>query len=147
LGQLGADSTIRLDLPEKELQEAFVREAGDSGFQVVIDYVWGRPTEVLLSAMTRRSFAAIGTETRLVQVGESAGPTISLPAAVLRSTALTILGTAGIPGREVLTDALQRVLTYASSGELQVDTVSVPLADIATAWEHSQSGRRTVVIP
>ena len=35
-------------------------------------------------------------EMRLVQVGESAGATISLPAAVLRSTALTIMGTAGI---------------------------------------------------
>ncbi len=147
LGQLGADATIRLDLPEKELQEAFAREAGESGFQVVIDYVWGHPTEVLLSAMTRKSFAAIKAETRLVQVGESAGPTISLPAAVLRSTALTILGTAGIPPRDVLTDALQRVLTYASSGKLQVDTVNVPLAEIATAWEHNQSGHRMVVIP
>lgn len=147
LAQFGADATIRLDLPEKELQEAFAREAGESGFQVVIDYVWGKPTEVLLSAMTRRSFAAVGTETRLVQVGESAGPTISLPAAVLRSTALTILGTAGIPGRDVLTDALQRVLTCASSGELQVDTVAVPLEDIATAWEHNQPGRRMIVIP
>src|SRR5215470_11737076 len=45
LGQLGADVVIRLDIPEKELQESFVREAGASGFQVVIDYVWGRPTE------------------------------------------------------------------------------------------------------
>ncbi len=147
LDQLGADATIRLDLPEQELQGAFVREADESGFQVVIDYLWGHPTEVLLSAMTRRTFAAVGTETRLVQVGESAGPTISLPAAVLRSTALTILGTAGIPGRDVLTDALQRVMSYAGSGELQVDTVSVPLADIATAWEQNQSGRRVVVIP
>lgn len=147
LNQLGADATIRLDLPEQELQGAFVREADESGFQVVIDYLWGHPTEVLLSAMTRRTFAAVGTETRLVQVGESAGSTISLPAAVLRSTALTILGTAGIPGRDVLTDALQRVMSYAASGELQVDTVSVPLADIATAWEQNQSGRRVVVIP
>ena len=147
LAPLGADATIRLDLPEQELHEAFVREADESGFQVVIDYLWGRPTEVLLSAMTRRTFAAVGTETRLVQVGESAGPTISLPAAVLRSTALTVLGTAGIPSRDVLTDALQRVMTYAGSGELQVDTVSVPLADIATAWEHNQSGRRVVVVP
>jgi NADPH:quinone reductase-like Zn-dependent oxidoreductase len=46
LHQLGADATIRLDAPE--LGEAFAREAGHSGFQVVIDYVWGRPTEVFL---------------------------------------------------------------------------------------------------
>ena len=41
LHQLGADAIIRLDASAKELSEAFVREAGDSGFQVVIDYVWG----------------------------------------------------------------------------------------------------------
>ena len=147
LGPLGADATVRLDLPEQELREAFVQEAGESGFQVVIDYGWGRPTEVFLSAITTRTFAAIGTETRLVQAGESAGPTISLPAAVLRSTALTILGAAGIPGRDVLADAMQQVIGYAANGELQIDTVSVPLSDIATAWERTQSGRRVVVIP
>lgn len=146
LRQLG-DATIRLDLPANELLDAFAHEAGDSGFQVVIDYVWGRPTEAFLSAITSRKFAAIGTETRLVQAGESAGPTISLPAAVLRSTALTILGTAGIPPLNVLAEALQRVMAHAANGELQVDTTSVPLAEIETAWERDQPGRRTVMIP
>lgn len=147
LRQAGADAVIRLDVPEKDFQESFLREVGASGFQVVIDYVWGQPTEAFLSAITSRTFAAIGTEIRLVQAGESAGPTISLPAAVLRSTALTILGTAGIPTRDVLSNALQQVMAYAANGELQVDTTRVPLAHIATAWEHNQSGRRAVIIP
>jgi NADPH2:quinone reductase len=144
---LGADATIRLDASAKDLHESFVREAGQSGFQVVIDYVWGQPTEAFLSAITNTRFAAIGSEIRLVQVGESAGPTISLPAAVLRSTALTILGTAGIPSRDVLADALQRVMAYAANGELHVDTTAVPLADIESAWERNQSGRRIVITP
>ena len=147
LVQLGADAAIQLDMPEKQLQESFVREAGTSGFQVVIDYVWGQPTEALLSAMTIRTFAAIGTEIRLVQVGESAGPTISLPAAVLRSTALTIVGTAGVPTRDVLTDALQRVMAYGANGELHMDTTDIPLADVASGWQRNQSGRRIVMIP
>lgn len=147
LRQLGADTTIRLDLPANELLDAFAQEAGDSGFQVVIDYVWGRPTEAFLSAITSRKFTVIGTETRLVQAGESAGPAISLPAAVLRSTALTILGTAGIPSREVLADALHRVMAHAAKGELQVDTTCVPLAQIESVWERNEPGRRTVIIP
>jgi NADPH:quinone reductase-like Zn-dependent oxidoreductase len=147
LFQLGADATIRLDLSAQDLQDAFVHEAGESGFQVVIDYVWGQPTQAFLDAITSKKFAAIRTETRLVQAGESAGPTILLPAAVLRSTALTILGTAGIPPRSVLADALQRVMTYAANGELQVKTTSVPLHDIESAWERNQPGVRTVVIP
>jgi NADPH2:quinone reductase len=147
LEQIGADATIRLDVPEEALREAFLREAGASGFQVVIDYVWGQPTETFLSAITNKTFVEIGTETRLVQVGESAGATISLPAAVLRSTALTILGTAGIPSRQVLTDAFQQVMNYAAKGKLQMDTVSVSLAEIASAWGQDQSGRRIVIIP
>lgn len=145
--QLGADATIRLNMSAKDLHESFAREAGQSGFQVVIDYVWGQPTEAFLSAITSRRLAEIRTETRLVQVGESAGPTILLPAAVLRSTALTILGTAGIPARDVLADALQRVMAYAAEGELQVDTTDVPLVDVESAWERNESGRRMVIIP
>ncbi|HXN52283.1 MAG TPA: hypothetical protein VN943_10125 [Candidatus Acidoferrum sp.] len=83
-----------------------------------------------------------------MQVGESAGLTISLPAAVLRSTALTILGTAGIPPREVLIDAVQQVMARAARGELRIETERVPLADIERVWDRpEQSGRRIVVVP
>jgi D-arabinose 1-dehydrogenase-like Zn-dependent alcohol dehydrogenase len=148
LHDLGADMTIQLDTPDQALTEAFAREAGDTGFHVIIDYLWGRPTEALLAAITRPEFAAVTSETRLVQVGESAGPTISLPAAVLRSAALTILGTAGIPPRDVLDDAYQQVMARAASGALRIDTERVALADIEGAWQREvPSGRRLVVIP
>ena len=142
----GADATISLALPEAELSEAFQREAGQSGFQVVIDYVWGHPAETLLAAMTRREFAVTKSETRYVQVGESAAPTISLPAAVLRSTPLTILGTAGIPPRDVLFEAFQQVMSYAAQGELDIETERVPLADIELAWHRERPGIRLVIM-
>ena len=147
LGELGADATIPLTLPANELSEAFAREAGERGFQVVIDYVWGQPVEAFLAALTRGEFAAVQAETRLVQVGESAAPTITLPAAVLRSTALTMMGTAGIPPREVLVEAFRRVMEYAASGELWIDTTRVPLAEVENAWQREQPGRRLVLIP
>jgi NADPH:quinone reductase-like Zn-dependent oxidoreductase len=142
-----ADAVIRLDVPVEDLKQAFVRESGESGFQVVIDYLWGQPTEVFLSAITSASFAAIGTETRLVQVGESAAPSICLPAAVLRSTALTILGTAGIPPGDVIAKAVQQIMADGAAGKLQVITTCIPLAEIESAWEHSRSSARIVVIP
>jgi NADPH:quinone reductase-like Zn-dependent oxidoreductase len=40
--ELGADATIRVDRPEQELIETFRREAGEKGFDVIIDYLWGR---------------------------------------------------------------------------------------------------------
>jgi NADPH2:quinone reductase len=147
LNDLGADATISLALSETELNEAFVREAGQSGFQVVIDYVWGHPAQTFLTAITRKEFAVIQSETRFVQVGESAAPTITLPAAVLRSTALTIMGTAGIPSRDVLVEAFQQVMAHAAKGELKIDTERAPLADIENAWQRDQPGRRLVIIP
>src|SRR6516164_3220785 len=147
LRNLGADATISLALADAELSKAFLREAGESGFQVVIDYVWGRPAEVFLAALITREFAVIKSETRFVQVGESAAPTITLPAAVLRSTALTILGTAGIPARDVLAEAFQQVMAYAATRVLQIDTERIPLADIENAWQRDQSGRRFVIRP
>jgi NADPH:quinone reductase-like Zn-dependent oxidoreductase len=150
LGKLrgfGADATIQLDRPEEELKKEFVREAGEGGFHVIIDYVWGRPTEVLLAAITRNEFAPVNPEIRLLQVGESAGPTISLPAAVLRSTALTILGTAGMPAREVLVAAMQQILAWGAAGTLRIETEQVPLADIEHAWTRPERSRRLVVIP
>jgi NADPH:quinone reductase-like Zn-dependent oxidoreductase len=144
---LGADATISLALPATELSDAFAREAGQSGFQVVLDYVWGQPAEAFLTAMTRKEFASIQSETRFVQVGESASPTITLPAAVLRSTALTILGTAGIPPFDVLVQAFQQVMAYAAKGDLQIHTETIPLASIENAWQRDQPGRRLVIIP
>ena len=147
LQPLGADAIIHLDEPANKLREAFVREAGDSGFQVVLDYVWGHAVETFLAAITRKEFVAIKSEIRFVQVGESAGPTISLAAAALRSTALTILGTAGIPPRKVLVEALRQVMAYAASGDLRIETEGVPLADVENAWQRDPQRRRLVVTP
>jgi NADPH:quinone reductase-like Zn-dependent oxidoreductase len=146
LGDRGADETIQISRPDDELREEFARAVGATGFQVIIDYLWGHPTEVLLSALTRSEFAVSASETRLVQAGESAGSTISLPAAALRSTALTILGTAGIPSRDLLEDAFRQVMDRAARGEIRVDSECVPLADIEQAWSREVSGGRRVVI-
>jgi NADPH:quinone reductase-like Zn-dependent oxidoreductase len=39
LRELGADATIQLDQPQDALKEEFAREAGDEGFDVIIDYL------------------------------------------------------------------------------------------------------------
>ena len=147
LHELGADATIELDLAGDEVFQRFAHEAGKTGFQVVIDYVWGAPAEAFLKAITRTEFAAAESETRYVQVGESAGASISLPAAVLRSRPITIMGTGGIPPGNLLTETLQKVMEHAASGELQVETERVPLSEIELVWEREPRGRRFVVIP
>jgi NADPH:quinone reductase-like Zn-dependent oxidoreductase len=149
LNDLGADATIRLDQPDKELTEAFVREAGHKLFDVIIDYLWGHPTEMLLDALTGHDLKAESTRTRLVEIGEMAGPTIALPAAALRSSGLELYGSGGgsIPHSAIL-DAFPQIWTLAASGKLRIDIEPAPLADVETVWQRQDSpGRRLVIIP
>lgn len=144
---LGADAIIRIDKPGQDLKDAFASEAGGTGFDVIVDYLWGQSTEALLATLTRKEFTAVKSEIRLVQVGESGGATISLPAAVLRSTPLTIMGTAGIPSPEVLMDAFQQVLTRTAGGELRIDVEQISLAEVENGWHRDGRGHRIVLIP
>jgi NADPH:quinone reductase-like Zn-dependent oxidoreductase len=150
LPALGADATISLDQPHEKLTEVFAQAAGDTGFDVILDYVWGPPTEALLAAITRQDLRPSATRTRLVEIGESAAPTISLPAAALRSSRLEILGagTGNAPtSPEIWMDAIRQLLDRVAKGELRIETERIPLADVESAWNRNQEGRRFVVVP
>src|ERR1043166_3782180 len=77
LPELGADATISLNTRDQELAAAFGGEARHKPFDVVLDYLWGHPTEVLLQALTGHDVMAESRRIRLVQIGEMAGPTIT----------------------------------------------------------------------
>jgi len=147
LPELGADATISLRAAEQELKEAIAEELRDAGIHVVLDYLWGKPTEQALAAFMQSEFTEIKYETRFVQVGESAGANIELPAAILRSRAITMMGTAGIPSWEILMDAMGQVLRLGAEGKLRMDVERVPLRDVQSAWNLETPGRRIVFIP
>ncbi|RLK58877.1 quinone oxidoreductase family protein [Actinokineospora cianjurensis] len=148
LESLDADAVIRLDRPREELVEAFTAAAGDTGYQVVVDYVWGEPVEALLAALTTRSFQAATTETRLVQVGDGAGPEITLSAGTLRSAAITLLGSGGFAPPDIRREAYGKLVGLAASGTLRVATDQHPLADVETLWTRGdQDGKRIVLRP
>ncbi len=149
LRDLGADATIALDLSDQELTTAFVREAGPKRFDVVLDYVWGHPTEVLLEALTRYDVKIAASRTRLVEIGEMAGPTIALSAAALRSSGLELYGSGGgSVAHQAIFEAFPQVWALATSGKLRIKTEPVPLADVETAWQRRElDGRRLVIVP
>lgn len=150
LQELGADAIIQLDKTGSELSEVFANEAGVKEFDVVIDYLWGSPVEALLRAITGKDFNTAASRVRLVQVGESAGSTISLPAAVLRSSRLEILGagSGNAPiSREAWGEAIQWLLGHVARGALKIETERVPLAEVESAWGRNWEGRRAVIIP
>lgn len=147
LPDFGADATVSLRSTGNELRESITAELRGSGIHVILDYLWGNPAEQVLAALSQSEFAEIQYETRFVQVGESAGTRIQLPAAILRSRAVTIMGTAGIPPWEILMDAMQQVLRLGAEGRLRMDIEPVPLRDVESAWNRELPGRRVVFIP
>ena len=138
------DAIIALGQPEDAVREALVAEA-TKGIDVVIDYLWGRPTELLLDALAKTFKPSSTRSTRLVEVGQSAGPTITLPGSVLRSVDLKLLGSGfgSVPLDTILT-AIPELFKMAAAGKLHVDVEPVPLADVEAAWSRVEKGRRIV---
>lgn len=138
------DAVIPLGDSEDAVREALGREAA-SGIDVVIDYLWGRPTELLLDALAKGFKPTASRRTRLVEVGESAGKTISLPGATLRSIDLTILGSGfGSASMEKILAAIPQLFSMAVAGKLKILVEPVPLADVEAGWGRVEKGRRIV---
>lgn len=149
LPSLGADATISLDQSEQDLTAAFVREARQTKFDIILDYLWGRPTEILLAAVTGHDVMAESSGIRLIEIGEMAGPRISLSAAALRSSGMEIYGSGGgsIPHTAIF-EAFPKVWALAAGGQLRIDTETVPLADVESIWQRKDlPGCRLVFIP
>lgn len=149
LPNLGADATISLDQPDQELIADFVREARRTKFDIILDYLWGHPTEILLDALTGHDVMAESSGIRIIEIGDMAGPRISLSAAALRSSGIEVYGSGGgsIPHTAIF-EAFPKVWALAADGKLRIDTESVPLADVESAWQRKElSGRRLVFIP
>ncbi len=141
------DSVIALNDPEEAVREAFAAQAA-AGIDVIIDYLWGRPTELLLEALAKGFKAGSTHRTRLVEVGASAGPAITLPAATLRSIDLTILGSGfGSASLDEIFAAIPTLFSMAAQGKLTVAVEPVPLADVESAWTRTEKGRRIVFTP
>ena len=149
LPQLGADVTISLNQPEQGLIEAIAHAASDSGIDVIIDYLWGRPTEMVIAALTHKGVTHSAPRVRLIVTGQTAGPTISLPASVLSSSGLEISGSGlGTITLERIRKAMPQLIAKVASSNLRIDTEPVPLTEIEAAWQRQTTdNRRLVVIP
>ncbi|MGB0036929.1 MAG: zinc-binding alcohol dehydrogenase family protein [Candidatus Acidiferrales bacterium] len=147
LRELGADATVSLALPDQQLVRAFADAGGGNGYNVIVDYLWGRPTELLLAALTRAEFLVEPSNVRLLPIGESAGPAISLRADAFRSAGLAIPG-GGFPAPNVFLDIYNQLMALAADGKLRIEAERVPLADVESAWQRTDlHGRRLVFIP
>jgi NADPH2:quinone reductase len=78
-----------------------------------------------------------------------AGADLVLPAAVLRSAGLEIvgMGTGTAASQEQFATAIQEFYELLRTGAIRVDIERVPLDRVAEVWHRDQGGRRPVLIP
>lgn len=113
---------------------------------VVLDYVWGDPSQTLLPVLSGNNQ---GTRLTWVQVGSIAGATIPLAADLLRSSDLHLIGSGlGSSPMRDLAQLLPTVIEHVAAGRIQVEPVVRPLADVESAWEEAvPTGKRMVLVP
>jgi NADPH2:quinone reductase len=146
LKQLGADAFINLNQPEEKIIEDLKKEAGN-GYDVILDYLWGYPTEVIIKNFTPTGLSVPNRRTRLVLIGVLAGREIQLSAETLLTSGLEIYGMGAQSSPEALAECTKQVWDIIKQGKLTMDIVKIPLKDIGKAWELEEHGKRVVIIP
>ncbi|NPT35292.1 quinone oxidoreductase family protein [Paraburkholderia xenovorans] len=142
LKSVGADCVIRLDQDEASLHRALEPHFRE-GVDVVLDYLWGPSAQTLLTGAAR--LLPDGYPMRFVQIGSIGGETLALLGAVLRASAITLLGSGigSIPFERLL-HAASEVLRAAVPARFEIATRAVPLSELAVHWENDGNRSRTV---
>ena len=137
---------IDLKQADEELMSNFKKQAGE-GYDVILDFLWGHPTEVLIKALIP-SEIKMAKPIRLMQIGEKAGTAISLSADSLRTSGLEIRGGAAGITPEAMGEGANQVWDWLQQNKLQMDIEQVSLKDIESVWKRTDfQGKRIVVVP
>lgn len=148
LRRLGADSVVSLDQEREALVSALRGEWADYGVDVVLDYLWGSPAEAMLEAVSQKGLRGKSSRLRFVQIGSSAGPTIALPAATLRSSAVELLGSGfGSASLDQIVRAVAEFFRTAEAQPFHFKTEAAPLRDVEKLWNTPEKGVRLVFQP
>jgi NADPH:quinone reductase-like Zn-dependent oxidoreductase len=145
----GADEIVSLhqsdDALVKTLRAASGLDADGGGVDIVLDYLWGRPAECLIQALTRKGLAGSAPRIRFIQIGDSAGKTIPVAGAAFRSSAMELIGSgAGAFRLDGVADELNLLLRTAAEHKLHIDVDTEPLSNVEAAWNKDRGSRRLV---
>ncbi len=143
--RLGADAVIDLKQSDEQITGAFAKEAG-KGYDIVLDFLWGHPTELLLKTLVPKQAGFAPRRTRLIQIGQSAGESITLPAEAIRTSGVEITGVGNIP-HEAVSEAVKQVWDWIRENKLTIEIEKAALKDISEAWQRKTEGKRIVIIP
>ncbi|WP_158749774.1 zinc-binding alcohol dehydrogenase family protein [Acidobacterium sp. S8] len=148
LKSLGADAVIALGQEHDALVAAYRKEFAENGVDVVLDYLWGEPAETLLSVVSQKGLQHSSPRIRYIQIGNSAGPNITLAGATLRSSGLELLGSGfGSVAMEEIGKSVGEFFQEAAKKPFVFDVKAVPLREIGAYWNASEQGTRLVFQP
>ena len=147
LESLGADAVIDLKQPDELLLEAFEKEKGDSGYDIVIDFIWGHPAEILLQCFVPKDMGLPKKTIRYIPIGAKAGAGAYVTGEMLRTSGLQLSGMGRVTHEDIAAGSSQ-VWEWIRENKLYMDIEKVPLADIEQAWLRDDlAGKRLVIIP
>ena len=147
LNALGADAVISLDQSPDSLVAAFRNEL-DAGIHIVLDYLWGSPAEALLEAIAKKGLTHASPRIRYVDIGSTAGPNITLPAATLRSSGLELLGSGfGSASMDHILRAVANFFALAAADPFQFSLKTAPLSEVSNLWSENEQATRLVFQP
>jgi NADPH2:quinone reductase len=148
LKELGADSIVSLTQERDALVESFRQALAEAEIDVVLDYLWGQPAEALMAAISQKGLDHASRRIRYMQIGGSAGPTISLAAATLRSSGLELLGSGfGSASLEQIMKAVGELFQQAAKKPFHNAVKAAPLRKVESMWNSSEPGIRLVFQP
>lgn len=143
---LGADTIIDLKQSKGLIEEEFRRET-EKGIDVILDFLWGNVTQLLIHSLVPKEISFAKRRIRLVQIGEKAGTNISLSSGALRTTGLEIMGASSGITPKVLKEGTNQVWNWIQHDKLHLDIEKIALHDIEAAWKRDDfQGKRAVVI-
>ncbi|AOK56122.1 alcohol dehydrogenase [Burkholderia stagnalis] len=132
LQSAGADAVVSLQQDDANLARA-LEPHFRAGVDVVLDYLWGASARALLIAAAKTT--RDGRPLRFVQIGSIGGADVLLPGAVLRATAIELMGSGlGSVSLPRLLAAARGVFDAAGPAGLAIDTRAVPLSEVGEHW-------------
>lgn len=142
LRSIGGDASIALNQEREALVTAFRDEISGQHIDLILDYLWGEPAEAVLAAIAQKGLEKAASRIRYIQIGNSAGPAITLQASVLRSSGLEMLGSGfGSASIEQLFQAMAALLESAVQNPFELRTKAVALRDIEQLWDAHNDAR------
>lgn len=148
LKELGADEVISLNQPDDALIAQFQETFSRTPVDLVQDYLWGHPMELMLAALAKNPPAV---RTRMVTVGEMAGASIALPSGILRSRNVELIGSGigSLSGPEIdhyLRHDMPPMLALAAAGKLTIPIRVMPLQAVEEAWQQAAASSQRIVL-